>query len=109
MGQADSPLHVGIALEGAGWHPGAWREPDARPSELFAAGYWVDVARQAEAGLIDFVTIEDSLALQSPRLDPPDGRTDQVRGRLDAVLVAARVAPVVPNLGLVPTVTVTHT
>jgi alkanesulfonate monooxygenase SsuD/methylene tetrahydromethanopterin reductase-like flavin-dependent oxidoreductase (luciferase family) len=102
-------LHLAVALDGAGWHPAAWREPEARPRELFTAPYWVDAAREAEAGRLDFVTIEDSLALQSSRRDGPDGRTDQVRGRLDAVLIAARVAPVVPNLGFVPTVTVTHT
>jgi hypothetical protein len=27
-------LHLAVALDGAGWHPAAWREPRARPSEL---------------------------------------------------------------------------
>jgi alkanesulfonate monooxygenase SsuD/methylene tetrahydromethanopterin reductase-like flavin-dependent oxidoreductase (luciferase family) len=104
-----SPLHLAVALDGAGWHPAAWREPAARPADLFTAGYWVDVVREAERGLLDFVTIEDSLSLQSWRLLESDARTDQVRGRLDAVLIAARVAPVTTSIGLVPTVVVTHT
>ena len=103
------PMHLAVALDGAGWHPAAWREPDARPAELFTAAYWVDLVREAERGLLDFVTIEDSLCLQSCRADGPDGRTDQMRGRLDAVLVAARVAPLTRHIGLVPTVVVTHT
>jgi alkanesulfonate monooxygenase SsuD/methylene tetrahydromethanopterin reductase-like flavin-dependent oxidoreductase (luciferase family) len=98
-----------VALDGAGWHPAAWREPEARPEELFTARYWTDLVTEAEDGLVDFVTIEDSLALQSTRYDGPDGRTDQVRGRLDAVLIAARVGPLTRHIGLVPTVTVTHT
>ena len=102
-------LHLAVALEGAGWHPAAWREPRARPTELLAAGYWTDVAREAEAGLLDLVTIEDSLALQSSSLTGPDHRADQVRGRLDAVLIAARVAPLTAHIGLVPTTVVTHT
>ena len=55
------------------------------------------------------MTIEDGLSLQSsaPRGRTP--RTDQVRGRLDAVLIAARVAPLTRHIGLVPTVVVTHT
>src|SRR5271154_5680011 len=93
-------LHLSVALDGAGWHSAAWRQPEARPAELFTARYWVDLVAEAEQGLIDFVTIEDSLALQSSRYDRPDGRTDQVRGRLDAVLVAARVAPLVSHIGL---------
>ena len=103
------PLHLAVALDGAGWHPAAWREPDARPSELFSPGYWVDLVVEAERGLLDFVTIEDSLALQSTRRRELDERTDQVRGRLDAVLVAARVAPRTSAIGIVPVVTTTHT
>jgi len=100
---------LSVALEGAGWHPAAWREPRARPAELLTGRYWTDLAAEAERGLLDFVTIEDGLSLQSSRYQAPDGRTDQVRGRLDSVLIAARVAPRTRHLGLVPTVIVTHT
>lgn len=102
-------LRLGVALDGAGWHPAAWREPSARPDELFTPGYWVDLVRTAEAGLLDFVTIEDALALQSDAPFAPDERTDEVRGRLDALLIASRVAPVTSRIGLIPTVTTTHT
>jgi alkanesulfonate monooxygenase SsuD/methylene tetrahydromethanopterin reductase-like flavin-dependent oxidoreductase (luciferase family) len=102
-------LHIAVALDGAGWHPAAWRERDARPSELFSPGYWVDLVQEAERGLLDFVTIEDSLAVQSTRRRELDERTDQVRGRLDAVLVAARVAPRTSAIGIVPVATTTHT
>ena len=105
----ESDLHLAVALDGAGWHPAAWRAPDARPSRLFTAGYWAWLVAEAERGLLDFVTFEDSLSLQSADRDGPDERTDRVRGRLDAVLIAARVAPLTRNIGLVPTVIVTHT
>jgi alkanesulfonate monooxygenase SsuD/methylene tetrahydromethanopterin reductase-like flavin-dependent oxidoreductase (luciferase family) len=129
-----SPVHLGIALDGAGWHPAAWREPGARPDELFSARYWTDLVTEAERGLADFVTFEDALRLQSPDSGRADGgpkddgpadsgpagggpaggegedrRVDQVRGRLDAVLLAARVAPVTSNIGLIPAVIATHT
>src|SRR3954452_7678207 len=103
------PLHLAVALDGAGWHPAAWREPDARPTELFTPGYWVDLVQEAERGLLDLVTLEDALSLQSGDRWAPDQRTDQVRGRLDAVQVAARVAPLTRSIGLVPTAVVTHT
>ncbi|MCW2885720.1 MAG: FMNH2-dependent monooxygenase [Streptosporangiaceae bacterium] len=104
-----SDLHLAVALDGAGWHPAAWRNPAARPGDLFTAGYWADLVTEAEAGLLDFVTFEDSLGLQSSRFEGPDGRTDQVRGRLDAVLLAARLAPLTSSIGLVPTTSATHT
>jgi alkanesulfonate monooxygenase SsuD/methylene tetrahydromethanopterin reductase-like flavin-dependent oxidoreductase (luciferase family) len=97
-----TPVHLAVALDGAGWHPAAWREPDARPAELFTARYWTDLTREAQHGLLDLVTFEDAFGLQ------PCG-ADRVRGRLDATLIAAAVAPRVPGIGLVPTVIATHT
>lgn len=104
-----TPLHLAVALDGAGWHPAAWREPDARPRELLTAGYWLDLVQEAERGLLDLVTLEDGLALQSADPYRPDDRTDRVRGRLDAVLIASRVAPLTEHIGLVPVAIVTHT
>jgi alkanesulfonate monooxygenase SsuD/methylene tetrahydromethanopterin reductase-like flavin-dependent oxidoreductase (luciferase family) len=106
---ADNGLILSVALDGAGWHPAAWREPRARPAELLTGRYWADLAAEAERGLLDFLTIEDGLSLQSSRLWAPDTRTDQVRGRLDSVLIAARIAPLTRHIGLIPTVIVTHT
>ncbi|MER7129464.1 LLM class flavin-dependent oxidoreductase [Streptosporangium saharense] len=102
-------LHLAVALDGAGWHPAAWRDPAASPKDLFTAAYWAGLVAEAEQGRLDFVTIEDTVALQTSRLDGPDGRTDQVRGRFDAVLLASRIAPLSRSIGLVPTVTTTHT
>ncbi|MFF8404410.1 LLM class flavin-dependent oxidoreductase [Streptomyces sp. NPDC015684] len=102
-------LHLAVALDGTGWHPASWREQTARPRDLFTAGYWADLVAEAERGLLDFVTLEDGLGLQSSDYGEPDGRTDQVRGRLDAVLIASRVAPLTRHIGLVPTVITTHT
>ncbi|MFF0145939.1 alkanesulfonate monooxygenase SsuD/methylene tetrahydromethanopterin reductase-like flavin-dependent oxidoreductase (luciferase family) [Amycolatopsis sulphurea] len=98
---------LAVALDGAGWHPAAWREPDARPSDLFTAGYWADLVRQAEAAHLDFVTFEDFLSLRSP--SATGVRTDLVQPRLDAVLIASRVAPLTSHIGLIPTAVVTHT
>ena len=99
---AATPLHLAVALDGAGWHPAAWREPRARPAELLTGRYWTDIITEAERGLLDFVTIEDGFSVQS-------ARADRVAGRVDAVLIAARVAPLTRHIGLVPTVVVTHT
>ncbi|MFE6171255.1 LLM class flavin-dependent oxidoreductase [Streptomyces sp. NPDC056464] len=104
-----SSLHLAVALDGTGWHPASWREPVARPRDLFTAAYWADLVTEAERGLLDFVTIEDGLGPQSSHFLDPDQRTDQVRGRLDAVLIASRVAPLTRHIGLVPTVVSTHT
>jgi alkanesulfonate monooxygenase SsuD/methylene tetrahydromethanopterin reductase-like flavin-dependent oxidoreductase (luciferase family) len=100
---------LAVALDGAGWHPAAWREPGARPADLFSLAYWADLVVEAERGLLDLATFEDAMGLQTAAFHLPDERTDQVRGLLDAVLVAAAVTPLTSHIGLIPTVNVTHT
>ncbi len=67
-------IHLAVALDGTGWHPASWREPDARPAELSSPRYWTDLVSEAERGLLDFVTIEDGLTLQ---FDTRCGRTSE--------------------------------
>jgi alkanesulfonate monooxygenase SsuD/methylene tetrahydromethanopterin reductase-like flavin-dependent oxidoreductase (luciferase family) len=102
-------LHLAVALDGTGWHPASWREPDARPADVLTPRYWTDLVGEAERGLLDFVTIEDGLTLQFDDPLRADERTDRVRGRLDAVLIASRVAPRTSHIGLIPTAVTTHT
>ena len=77
-------------------------------TELFTARYWVDQVQRAEHGRLDFVSFEDEFGMQSGRRREVDTHTDQVRGRLDAVLLASRVAPATKHIGLLPIATVTY-
>lgn len=110
-----NPFTVGIALDGAGWHPAAWREESARPTELFTARYWQELIADAEAAGIDYVTLDDALHLQgadplNPDAQvPPRPQPGTVAGRLDALLIASWVAPRTRSIGIIPTVTTTHT
>ena len=104
-----APLHLAVALDGTGFHPASWRDPSARPADVFTGRYWADLARTAERGLLDFLTIEDSFGLQSSRWTGPDDRTDQVRGRLEALSIASYIAPITQHIGIVPTIVPTHT
>jgi alkanesulfonate monooxygenase SsuD/methylene tetrahydromethanopterin reductase-like flavin-dependent oxidoreductase (luciferase family) len=100
-------IHLAVALDGAGWHPAAWRGLPGRDAP-FTAEHWVDLVAEAERGLLDFVTFEDSPSLQSDTPDGTDDRTDRLRGRLAASLIAARVAPRTSRIGLIPTIEGTH-
>ncbi|QOV35538.1 LLM class flavin-dependent oxidoreductase [Streptomyces ferrugineus] len=82
-------LHLSVALDGS----------SHTPAEPLTADHWAGLIGLAEQGALDFVTLDDSFA------PPPDDSP----GRLDAVAVLARVAPVTSRIGLVPTVTTTHT
>ncbi|HEY0248739.1 MAG TPA: LLM class flavin-dependent oxidoreductase [Gryllotalpicola sp.] len=104
-------LDLGVALDGAGWHPAAWREESARPAELLTGAYWAGLARRADEAGVELLTIEDAFGLQTRQpfapVDPQETR--EVRGRLDAVLLADWLAPLTRRIGLIPTVATTHT
>jgi hypothetical protein len=57
-------LHLGVALDGAGQHPAAWRVSAVQPTALFTAAHYLAHAKLAEAASLDFVTLDDSLGLQ---------------------------------------------
>ncbi|MER7345398.1 LLM class flavin-dependent oxidoreductase [Streptomyces aurantiacus] len=72
------PLHLAAAIDQSG---------------AYEAAPYTELARLAERGALDFVTLGDSFAHQG----------------LDALAVLARLAPATGRVGLVPTVTTTHT
>ncbi|TCL81176.1 MULTISPECIES: LLM class flavin-dependent oxidoreductase [unclassified Curtobacterium] len=96
------------ALQGAGWHPAAWRVAGPAAQRLSSLRHWRDVVVEQDRLGIDAVTIEDSFTA-GPTAAGHDLDTTTVVGRLDALLVANAVAPATRAVGLVPTVSVTHT
>ncbi len=107
---AQNPLHLGVALDGYGWHPRAWEQTlaaDPAAGPVTSGRYWTTLATTAERGLLDFLTVDDSFTAQSGRREEISPR--RLTGRADAVLVAARIAPITRHIGLIPVATVTHT
>ncbi|MGY0497752.1 LLM class flavin-dependent oxidoreductase [Nocardia sp. FBN12] len=95
-------LFLGIEIAGTGTHPASWRRADSAAEDLFTAGYWTSVVSSAEDLGFDAVFLPDSFGIQS-------GGAAATRGRLDAVAIAARTAPLSTRIGLIPQVPVTHT
>lgn len=81
---------LAVALDRQGWRPSAGGDP----ATVFRASYWTELASLADAARLDFVTLEDTFAGD---------------GRPEAVLLAARLAPVTSHVGLIPVATTTHT
>src|SRR5207302_1449927 len=95
-GDLGMTLSLALALDEFGFHPAAWRLTRTDPEALYTVDYFAEAAQRAEAGLLDFVTLDDTLALRPHR---PDG----VLGRLDATLVLTQVAQLTRTVGLVTT------
>jgi alkanesulfonate monooxygenase SsuD/methylene tetrahydromethanopterin reductase-like flavin-dependent oxidoreductase (luciferase family) len=95
-------LITAVEIDGAGGHPAAWRGAEVDPSAILTGELAVRAVQRAEEAGVDLATFAD--ALEAPA-DVPE----RVSVRLDAVGLAARVAPVTDRIGLIPTLAVTHT
>src|ERR1700684_3445424 len=76
-------LHLGVALDGYGWHPHAWRTTlaaDPATESVLSGRYWAGLAATAERGLLDFLTIDDTLMPQPGRREPISPRRLGGRG-----------------------------
>jgi alkanesulfonate monooxygenase SsuD/methylene tetrahydromethanopterin reductase-like flavin-dependent oxidoreductase (luciferase family) len=94
--------HLGVDLSDAGARAGAWRAVGSQSPRLFDAHRLQELVAAAERGVLDFALFDDTFSLQPTR-------NTTLRGRLDAALVAARLAPRSTGIGLVATVDTTHT
>ncbi|NEA33989.1 LLM class flavin-dependent oxidoreductase [Streptomyces sp. SID13031] len=95
-------LITAIEIDGAGGHPAAWRGAELDPAAILTGEVALRAVQRAEAAGIDFATFVDTL--EAPADEPA-----QVSARLDALGLAARIAPSTDRIGLIPTLTVTHT
>lgn len=86
--------HLAVEVSGFGRHPEAWRVAGVPREALLTPAHHIGTAQLAAQAGADFLALPDSFG--------PDSL-------LDAVAIAARVAPVVPGIGLVPMATTTHT
>ncbi|MFD6515428.1 LLM class flavin-dependent oxidoreductase [Rhodococcus sp. NPDC060176] len=103
-----TPPVIGIALEPAGWHPAAWRLQGHAPAELFTAHYWSELLRDIDASVVDFVTFEESIGLQSSDFRRIDDKEDQVRGRLSPVALTALAVFGTQRVGVIAARNLTH-
>ena len=98
-------LHLGFAVDGFGQHPAARRVGQS------GAGTdprtYVAWAQTAEAGLFDFVILDDAFVVRSnaTHLDLNESAPPQ----LDSLLTLARVAPLTSSIGLVASINTIHT
>ncbi|MFJ4313860.1 LLM class flavin-dependent oxidoreductase [Streptomyces lavendulae] len=90
-------MFLGMAVDATGCHPESRWCP---PGDPLDPAHHRRLVLEAERGGVDFVTLDDSMAL-------PDG-PGAALGRPDAVTVLAGIAPLTTTIGLVATVTTTH-
>lgn len=97
-------MSIGASIRGLGYNASAWRHPQVDPTVQESIGFYVDLAKTAEAAKLDFIFLADNLAATS-MTDRPEG----VLGRghdnitLEPLTAMAAMAVLTEKIGLVAT------
>jgi N-acetyl-S-(2-succino)cysteine monooxygenase len=93
--------HLNLFVTARGYHEASWRLPST-PSGPLDLQHYVDIARQAERGVLDSIFFADSpgVALFRTRF--------MVQSGFDPIDVLAALTPVTSHIGLLATASTTY-
>ncbi|HUH75864.1 MAG TPA: LLM class flavin-dependent oxidoreductase, partial [Devosia sp.] len=89
-------LHLNAVIFGLGSHEAGWRMPESDPLVSTSLGYWIDIARRAEAAGFDALFLGDVLALQK-------GADRHLSDAMDPMVILSALAAVTSRIGLIGT------
>jgi alkanesulfonate monooxygenase SsuD/methylene tetrahydromethanopterin reductase-like flavin-dependent oxidoreductase (luciferase family) len=105
MNTPGSELHLGLWMLTTGHHIASWRHPKSRPEAILELEFYQQLAAIAEAGKLDMVFFEDTLAARE--------RNGEIFGEvsiysLDPVVSIAALAISTANIGLAASYSTTY-
>ncbi len=95
-------MHINLFIQSRGHHEASWRHPKATPRALTDVRYLQELARKAEAGLLDSIFLADQLAVPGDSVKAP-------RNWLEPITALTAVAAVTERIGLIGTASTTYT
>ena len=95
-------LHLNVFIHARGHHEAAWRHPSASRQALTDIDYYGQIARTAEAGLLDSLFFADILTLF-------DEAEHSIKGGLEPLTLLAALATMTQRIGLIATASTTYT
>ena len=95
-------LHLNLFIQSRGHHEASWRHPASSPLALTDIEYFRDLARRAEAGLLDSIFLADTLALM-------DTVAHAASTWLEPITALGAIAGSTSRIGLIATASTTYT
>jgi len=95
-------MHLNLFIHSRGHHEASWRHPDSSPLALTDIGYYLDLARRAEAAKFDSIFLADQLALG-------EDVAQAARTWLEPITMLAATAVATDRIGLIGTASTTYT
>ena len=95
-------MHINVFIQSRGHHEASWRHPKSSTLPLTDIDYTIDLARRAEAGLLDSIFFADVLGLWNDVEKSPFNW-------LEPITTLAAVATATRRVGLIATASTTYT
>ena len=105
---AQRMMRLGLSVANQGYHYAAWRLPESPPDNGLCLEHYLNCARIAERGKMDFLFFADQAAVRNT--DDPRIRRDMEQGhiKLEPTLLCAALAAVTEHVGFVMTASTSY-
>lgn len=101
-------MKLGLFLYPAGHHIAAWRLPDVPADAAVNLGYYLDLARKAEAAKLDFLFMADGLGMRLENIEAMSRLANRHVAQLEPIVLLSLLAGVTSRIGLVGTASTTY-
>jgi FMN-dependent oxidoreductase (nitrilotriacetate monooxygenase family) len=100
-------IKLGVSMAGLGYHPAAWRHPDANAGGNMDLRHYIHMAQTAERGLFDMAFLADGVGVRS--YDEPTGALPRQANNVhfEPLTLLSALAMVTAHIGLVATASTT--
>lgn len=96
-------MKLGVSMRGYGYHPNAWRHPEARPGALLDFNHFLAITKAVEEACFDMVFLADFMALPRYEHNPAMFGRDSTAFDLEPLTLLSALASRTSNIGLVAT------
>ncbi len=108
MGSLRSQMVLGAFLYPTGYHIAAWRHPDVPAAAGVDFAHYVELARTAERGTMDFIFLPDSAAMRGTDLTALSRTAIRYVAQFEPLTLLSALAVVTDRIGLTATMSSTY-
>jgi N-acetyl-S-(2-succino)cysteine monooxygenase len=108
MNDASRQMKLGVFLYPTGHHLAGWRHPQAQADGGMSLRHYIDLARKAEDGKLDFIFFADTLGARDTANVEAWSYTPKYTGQFEPLTLLSALAATTERIGLVTTATTTY-
>ena len=101
-------MRIGLSTRRVGYHIAAWRHPSVQPGGQEQLAFFVENARLAEQGKLDFLFLADGLGIVAHDYPPGSLSHSNENVEFEPLTLLSALAPLTRHVGLIATASTTY-